>query len=62
MPSPFGLCDRCLHQRLIRNTRGSTFSLCGRSKTDDRFPRYPRMPVQACPGFEAGRGQEQSSA
>jgi hypothetical protein len=52
VPSAFGLCDRCLHQRLIGNTRGSTFSLCGRSKADPRFPRYPRMPVAACPGFE----------
>ncbi|MGX6447689.1 hypothetical protein ACVU7I_06435 [Patulibacter sp. S7RM1-6] len=52
MTSPFGLCDACAHQRLVGNTRGSTFSLCGRSRTDDRYPRYPRMPVLACPGFE----------
>ncbi len=51
-----GLCDRCVHQRIVRNTRGSTFSLCERSKTEpDRFPRYPRLPVLACPGFEEGR-------
>ncbi|WP_210492647.1 hypothetical protein [Patulibacter sp. SYSU D01012] len=52
MSTPFGLCDACAHQRLVGNTRGSTFSLCGRSRTDDRYPRYPRMPVLACPGFE----------
>ena len=49
---PAGLCDRCRHQRLVPNTRGSVFSLCERSRTDDRFPRYPRLPVLECAGFE----------
>ena len=49
---PAGLCDRCTHQRLIRNTRGSEFSLCERSRTDPGFPRYPRLPVETCRGFE----------
>ena len=48
-----GLCDTCVHQRVVRNTRGSTFSLCQRSKTEpDRFPRYPRLPVTECAGYE----------
>jgi hypothetical protein len=47
-----GLCDRCRHQRVIRNTRGSVFSLCERSKTDPDFPRYPRLPVTSCRGFQ----------
>ena len=47
-----GLCDRCRHQRIVRTTRGSVFSLCERSKTDERFPKYPRLPVERCPGFE----------
>jgi hypothetical protein len=48
-----GLCETCLHQRLVRNTRGSEFSLCGRSKDEpDRFPKYPRLPVAACAGYE----------
>jgi hypothetical protein len=47
-----GLCDRCRHQRLVRNTRGSTFSLCELSKVNPDFPRYPRLPVQACAGYE----------
>lgn len=50
----FGLCDDCRHQELVRNTRGSVFSLCLRSRTDERFPRYPRAPVLACPGYERG--------
>ncbi len=47
-----GLCDECRHQRLVPNTRGSVFSLCERSRTDPRFPRYPPIPVLSCPGFE----------
>ena len=47
-----GLCELCRHQHLIRNTRGSEFSLCRRARTDPRFPKYPRLPVMACPGFE----------
>ena len=54
MPSapPAGLCDSCRHQQVVRNTRGSVFSLCLRSRTDPAFPKYPRLPVRACPGFE----------
>jgi hypothetical protein len=48
-----GLCDTCVHQRVVRNTRGSSFSLCRRSKTEpERYPRYPRIPVAQCPGYE----------
>ena len=49
---PAGLCDGCDHQRLVPNTRGSVFSLCERSRSDERFPRYPRLPVLECTGFE----------
>jgi hypothetical protein len=55
-----GLCDSCRHQRLIRNTRGSVFSLCERSRTEpERFVRYPRVPVLRCEGYEP-RAQEGS--
>jgi hypothetical protein len=50
---PSGLCDRCRHQRLVPNTRGSVFSLCERSRMDPAYPRYPRLPVFSCPGFDA---------
>jgi len=56
-----GLCDSCLHQRLVPNTRGSVFSLCERSRTDPRYPRYPRLPVMSCPGHEA-RGRDSDVA
>lgn len=54
LPSRAGLCDSCAHQQLVRNTRGSTFSLCRRSREDPDYPRYPRLPVLACKGYEAG--------
>ena len=47
-----GLCDTCQHRRLVPNTRGSVFSLCVRSRTDPRYPRYPSLPVLTCPGHE----------
>ena len=53
-----GLCDSCRHQRLVPNTRGSVFSLCERSRTDPAYPRYPRVPVLRCPGFEPAPGDE----
>ena len=54
-----GLCDSCRHQRLVPNTRGSVFSLCERSRTEPAYPRYPRLPVLRCPGWEpAGAAPE----
>jgi hypothetical protein len=50
--APVGLCESCMHQQLVHNTRGSTFSLCRRSREDPAYPRYPRLPVLACPGYE----------
>ena len=51
-----GLCSTCVHQKLIGNTRGSTFSLCERSKTDPAYPKYPRLPVLRCAGYALGAG------
>jgi hypothetical protein len=47
-----GLCDSCRYQRVVSNTRGSVFSMCERSQFDDRFPKYPRLPVLECVGYE----------
>jgi len=57
-----GLCDSCVHQRLVRNTRGSVFSLCERSRTEQAYPRYPKTPVLACSGHEGrdSRGRPDS--
>jgi hypothetical protein len=58
-PPPAGLCNACVHQQLVPNRRGSVFSLCRRSKTDPSFPRYPRIPVAECRGFEPRDGGTQ---
>jgi hypothetical protein len=51
-----GLCGSCRHQRVVVSGRGSRFSLCERSRTDSRYPRYPALPVRACAGYEAREG------
>jgi hypothetical protein len=51
-PPPAGLCDSCRHQQVVKTGRGSRFSLCRRSKTDPEYPKYPRLPVRACAGYE----------
>jgi hypothetical protein len=51
-----GLCDSCRHQRRVNTTRGSSFSLCERSRTDPSYPRYPRLPVLRCAGYERREG------
>ena len=48
----FGLCDTCVHQQIVRNTRGSVFSLCRRSRDEPAYPRYPRVPVLECAGHD----------
>ena len=32
--------------------RGSVFYLCELSKVDARFPKYPRLPVLRCAGYD----------
>lgn len=51
---PPGLCGTCLHSRKVGNRSGSRFFLCGRSRDDVRFPRYPPLPVLTCTGYQKG--------
>ena len=54
-----GLCETCRHQRVVKNTRGSRFSLCERSKSDPQhYPKYPPIPVRECAGYERVTPQE----
>ena len=46
-----GLCSHCLHARLIESAKGSQFLLCQLSQSDPSFPKYPRLPILACPGY-----------
>jgi len=38
--------------RMMKSDRGATFYLCERSASDAAFPKYPRLPVLLCPGYE----------
>jgi hypothetical protein len=45
-----GLCASCRFREAVVSAKGSVFILCGRSRTDPAFPRYPPLPVWACRG------------
>ena len=45
-----GLCPACRFARVVTSRR-TRFTLCERSFTEARFPRYPRLPVLTCDGF-----------
>jgi hypothetical protein len=49
-----GLCATCT-QALVRPTRrGTAYLRCARAADDPRFPKYPRLPVSSCTGYEPG--------
>jgi hypothetical protein len=48
---PPGLCGTCRHARVIPSDRGQRFIRCGLSDTDQRYARYPPLPVAHCQGY-----------
>ena len=52
--SQSGLCEHCRFARRVTTARGSIFLLCGRSESEPDYPRYPRLPVVSCKGYETG--------
>lgn len=48
-PFPDSLCHRCANLRYVETRRGSVFLQCGHPD----LPKYPRQPVEHCPGFTA---------
>ena len=61
-PDRVGLCLDCRHSRRIESDRGSTFYQCTRSALDPDFPKYPRLPVIECSGFDPKPKQGQTAA
>lgn len=47
-----GLCASCVFMRRIVSDRGSVFYFCERSVKQAEFPKYPRLPVRVCGGYE----------
>jgi len=58
--SSWGLCADCRHAERVRSSKGSLFLLCGLSRSDPRFAKYPRLPVLACGGYQKRRALETS--
>jgi hypothetical protein len=56
-----GLCSHCRHSQVIESSKGSVFWLCELSKTDPRYPKYPRLPVLSCAGYERRNDDQQPS-
>lgn len=48
-----GLCGRCEHVRAVASGKGAVYFRCARHDEDPAFPKYPRLPVTQCGGFEA---------
>jgi hypothetical protein len=46
-PFPESLCHRCVHLRLVRSGKGSTFLMC----QEPSLPKYAAQPVRVCRGF-----------
>jgi hypothetical protein len=47
-----GLCADCAHARRIESRKGSVFYMCERWATEATYPKYPRLPVIQCAGYE----------
>jgi hypothetical protein len=52
LPDRVGLCRVCQHCRIIQTAKGSSFYYCELSEQNPSFPKYPRLPVLTCSGFE----------
>jgi len=52
-----GLCASCRHVRLIHSDKGSRFYMCLLAATNPQFPKYPRLPVRRCSGYEPTGGE-----
>jgi len=47
-----GLCADCGHARLNQTRRGPVYLRCQLASVDEAYPRYPRLPVLSCPGYQ----------
>lgn len=47
-----GLCAACIRSRRIQSDRGGPFYLCELHEGNPDFPKYPRLPVLYCSGYE----------
>lgn len=55
-----GLCSVCRHVKRVETGSGRVYYLCRLSATDERFNKYPQLPMRSCPGFEESGGRDPS--
>jgi hypothetical protein len=48
-----GLCETCRYMRTVVSGKGSRFLYCSRAETDDRYAKYPRLPVLCCSAYDS---------
>jgi hypothetical protein len=60
--SRIGLCSNCRFMRAIKSDRGAIFYLCRLSATNANFPKYPRLPVRQCPGYDPSTGENREAS
>lgn len=54
-----GLCATCIHARNVPHPRGGAgYWLCGQAG----FPKYPRLPVWQCAGYEEAEPKADESS
>ena len=50
-----GLCASCANVKRVESARGSVFYRCLLADRDERFAKYPRLPVSTCAGYERAK-------
>ncbi len=46
-----GLCAVCANVQIVESPRGPVYFLCGLSKINPAFAKYPQLPVLRCLGY-----------
>jgi hypothetical protein len=47
-----GQCGSCAHAIIRPTRRGTVYLRCAITATDERYPKYPRLPRLECDGHE----------
>ncbi len=47
-----GLCAQCRWAARVPTDKARCYWRCRRSEVDTRYPRYPRLPMVVCAGYQ----------
>lgn len=53
-----GICAACKHVRELETKIGATIYMCQLAAKDERFRKFPPLPLLACPGYEKAVDKE----